>query len=388
MKKSNSEKIASKYKNLLPQSTISEVLDTIPENLNEKKIKEVFDAVLEEYNSYKIDPMEAIGVVTAESIGEPGTQMTLRTFHYAGVSEMNVTVGLPRLIEIFDARKKMKKAMIEIYLKEEYRNVDKEEIKKIAYKIKETKIGEIIDEITVDLMSSSITVIFNKEILSLLGRIKLKDIAEAIKHKYGNTEIKINDSDNTITITFSSIKDKEIDVLFKYRENLKDIVIAGIKGITQVLPIMRDGEYVILASGNGLKKVLELDFVDETRTRSNDIFEMYDIFGIEVARQTILEEAQKVLNEQGIDLDIRHLMLVADLMTVHGKIEGITRHGIINAKSSYLAKASFETPIKHIINGCLIGGKDNLHSVVENVMINQPIPVGTGRVKLKYKLKK
>ena len=133
---------------------------------------------------------------------------------------------------------------------------------------------------------------------------------------------------------------------------------------------------------------MKLDFVDKERIVSNDIKEISKVFGIEAARQTIIAEVYKVIETQGLDIDIRHIMLVADAICMSGKVKGITRFGIVKEKSSLLARASFETPIKHIIEGALVGEADNLSSVVENVMLNQPVPVGTGLPGLITKIKK
>jgi len=118
--------------------------------------------------------------------------------------------------------------------------------------------------------------------------------------------------------------------------------------------------------------------VDPTRTVTNNIFQVEDVLGIEAARQQIISEVFKVIENQGLNVDIRHLMLVADTMCSSGKIKGVTRYGIVSLKSSVLARASFETPIKHIINASLEAQTDPLSSVVENVMLNQQIPIGTG----------
>ena len=108
------------------------------------------------------------------------------------------------------------------------------------------------------------------------------------------------------------------------------------------------------------------------------MFETADVFGIEAARQTIIDEAVKVIENQGLDIDIRHVMFIADVMTTTGKIKGITRSGITSEKESVLARASFETPLVHLKNASLIGEVDELNSVVENVMLNQAVPLGTG----------
>ena len=113
-----------------------------------------------------------------------------------------------------------------------------------------------------------------------------------------------------------------------------------------------------------------------------------DFLGIEAARQAIINEVYKVIENQGLNVDIRHIMLVADTMTFTGKVRGITRYGVVSEKSSVLARASFETPIKHIVAASLVGEKDPLNSVIENVMLNQPVPVGTGLPGLVTKVKK
>jgi DNA-directed RNA polymerase subunit A" len=161
------------------------------------------------------------------------------------------------------------------------------------------------------------------------------------------------------------------------KEKLKETYVTGIKGITQVLPVKRGEEFIIITAGTNLSEVLDLEEVDPTRTITNDIFEIADIFGIEAGRQAIINEVSKVINVQGLNVDIRHILLVSDIMCVSGNIKGITRYGVVSEKSSVLAKASFETPIKHIITASLVGEHDTLSSVVENVMLNQPVPVGT-----------
>jgi len=152
----------------------------------------------------------------------------------------------------------------------------------------------------------------------------------------------------------------------------------GVKGIAQVLPVKRGDEYILLTAGSNLRGILKMKEVDAARTTTNDIHEIRTVLGIEAARQAIIDEVYKVLDAQGLDIDIRHVMLVADTMCVSGKVRGITRYGVVREKTSVLARASFETPIKHLINAALVGETDSLHSVVENVMINQPVPLGTG----------
>ena len=132
-----------------------------------------------------------------------------------------------------------------------------------------------------------------------------------------------------------------------------------------------------------MKEILKLPEVDIENTVTNDIFEVYSVFGIEAARNMIIEETLNVLKNQGIEVDVRHIMLVADVMTYEGSIKGIGRYGVSGGKASVLARASFEVPLKHLFNAAVSAEVDNLNSVVENVMINQPVPIGTGMINLK-----
>jgi DNA-directed RNA polymerase subunit A" len=166
--------------------------------------------------------------------------------------------------------------------------------------------------------------------------------------------------------------------LLRLKQTLKEVYIKGIKGITQVLPVKREDEFLIVTAGTNLKEIFKHDFVDKERTFSNDIKEIASVLGIEAARQAVINEVYKVIETQGLDIDIRHIMLVAEAICTSGNVRGITRFGIVKEKSSVLARASFETPIKHIIEAALVGESDYLNSVVENVMLNQPVPVGTG----------
>jgi DNA-directed RNA polymerase subunit A" len=127
-----------------------------------------------------------------------------------------------------------------------------------------------------------------------------------------------------------------------------------------------------------MKAILALEHVDAERTVTNDIAEIANVLGIEAAREAIIQEVRKVIDSQGLKVDVRHIMLVADTMCVSGAVKGITRYGVVSQKSSVLARASFETPLPHIIRAAIVGEEDKLTSVIENVMLNQPVPIGTG----------
>ncbi|MBI4918654.1 DNA-directed RNA polymerase subunit A'' [archaeon] len=361
------------YVGKMPESLLKEIEETCPA----AKIKKVAKLVFEEYENSKISAGEAVGLVSAESIGEPGTQMTLNTFHFAGVAEMSVTKGLPRIIEILDARKNISTQTMDIYLNSPY--YKGKDVRTLAMQIKETNMDSVVKEFSINVVDLKIDLILDTEKLTVLdlSSKKVQKILEKALDKTALIEVK----GENLEVSLKG-KEKDLNQLYKLKEKIKEIYVGGIKGITQVLPVRRKEEYIILTAGSNLRKVLDLEFVDGTRTTSNDIHEIKKILGIEAARQAVIEELLQVVETQGLNVDVRHLMLVADTMCSSGELKGITRYGVVSEKASVLARASFETPIKHLINASIVGEIDYLNSVVENVMLNQPVPLGTGMVRL------
>jgi len=374
-------KIAADVEARLPGKLVKEI-KMYAADLSAAKQKEVIETVLAEYEKSHIAPGESVGIISAESIGEPGTQMTLNTFHFAGVSEMNVTMGLPRIIEILDGRKTIKTPTMWVYLKEPH-NKGKN-IKELAMKIKQSTLESIVDEFNLDIAELTIELVLKKDRMADLGLSAVK-VLNAVKKSIKTADVEKGEYSITVKLTG---KDASLNKLYRVKEKLKLVTIGGIKGITEVLPIKRDDEYLIVTAGSNLKDVMKQEFVDTTRTTSNDLYEVEAVLGIEATRQMIIDEVMSVLDNQGLDVDVRHIMLVADTMTVNGILKGITRYGVVSQKSSTLARASFETPIKHILSAAITGQTDELNSVVENVMLNQPVPVGTGLPGLMTEVKK
>jgi len=316
----------------------------------------------------QISPGEAIGLVTAQSFGEASTQMVLNTFHMAGVAEMQVTTGLPRIIEIFDARKKPSSPKMEIYLEKEYNN--EEQAKIFAEKIKEIKLKEISSEMNLDFGNKQIQIVINKKSLkqthSSIGKIveRLNELGFDVKESSGS-----------ITLDVSNYGFREI---YQLKEKLKNTIISGIKGIAQILIVKRGKNFAVVTLGTNMKEIIKLKEIDKNKVISNDLHEVAGILGIEAARQLIINEIEEVLNSQGLDINKRHLKLAADAMTNTGEVKGVTRMGIIAQKASILARATFETPVKQFVNAIIKGSTDKLESVIENIILNQPVPVGTG----------
>jgi len=357
----------------LPEGIAADIEKLAKEQkLSEKEKQKLYQNATKCYLKSQVDPGEAVGIVSAQSLGEPGTQMTMRTHRFAGVAQLNVTLGLPRIIEIFDARKDPKTPSMMIYLKSPH-NKSRQSAEKIAARLKRVTLRELAKEITLNLAELSTTIGLEKEELELHG-VKSDQIAKIIEQQ---TKAKVEGSGLTLKIT---AKDQDIKKIYRFKEKLKDITVAGVKDITAVLPVFQKEteEFAIQTFGSNLKDILIAEDIDSVRTITNNLIEISKVLGIEAARQAIVNEAVSVLQEQGMDVDVRHILLVADMMCSTGEVKGITRHGITSQKTSVLARASFEIPLKHLIDASIAGETDKLSSVIENVMINQPVPVGTG----------
>ncbi|MEM5822954.1 MAG: DNA-directed RNA polymerase subunit A'', partial [Ignisphaera sp.] len=168
------------------------------------------------------------------------------------------------------------------------------------------------------------------------------------------------------------------------RDKILSIKIKGIKGINKVVIQRRGEEYVLVCEGSNLRELMSVEGVDYRRIRTNNIKEVEEILGVEAARTLLIEEIMNVLEEQGLDVNIRHVMLVADVMTRTGTVKSIGRHGVAGSKDSVLAKAAFEVTVKQLVDAAIHGDIDLLRGVAENVIIGSYIPVGTAKVKLVY----
>lgn len=366
-------------KNYLPPGIIDELSQRIiSDKISEKKIKPIVERVLKDFDQNRIDPSEACGIVGAQSIGEPGTQMTMRTFHYAGVAEINVTLGLPRLIEIVDARSVPSTPMMNIYLGKGFRD-DSEKAKTVANQIEITELTDIAD-MEADLTNLVITVKPDKDALKNKG-ISVEEVVEVIS-KIRKIDAKEQKNGNIkVTLDEPSYK-----TLLDINEKLRALKVKGVDGIKRIIIRKEAGEgYVIYSEGSNLEKVLEIEGVDPYRTQTNDIQAVGRVLGVEAARNMIIQEAYNTLSEQGLNVDKRHIMLVADLMTADGEIKAIGRHGISGEKTSVLSRAAFEITVNHLLHASRKGEIDNLEGVAENIIVGQPVNLGTGAVELAMK---
>jgi len=350
-----------------------------------EEAKKIISYVLQEYEYSMIEPGEPVGTVAAQSIGEPGTQMTLRTFHYAGIREFNVTLGLPRFIELVDAKKEPSTPLMTIYLDEEHR-YDENKAKEVARRIEFTRVVNVASEVDIDLVNLRIVLRLDPVMLEDKGVTvdQVKKVLE--KLKLGKVEQDPNDP-LTLYIQLEMGETFSLIDLQKKKEKVLNAKIKGIRKIRRVIiqsMVNEEGrtEYFLVTEGSNLKEILNVPGVDPRRVYTNNIHEIEEILGIEAARLALIREMKDVLDEQGLDVDIRHIMLVADMMTYTGRVRQIGRHGISGEKPSPLARAAFEMTTQNLFEAAARGEVDQLRGVTESVIVGGVIKMGTGMVEV------
>jgi len=381
-----------KARSILPPRIYRELEEKLRRSgLSTRQKIDVVERVVSEYIRNMYQPGEAIGTVTAQSIGEPGTQMTLRTFHYAGMIEFDVTLGLPRLIEIVDARKKPSTPMMKIYLEESIRR-DVEAAKRVAREIEYTTVRKVADVIEKDPVNFTITVRLDPSAMEDKG-VTLEDVVGVLEKLNLGDVIVESEEPPAVSVYITAEELLDIRKLDRIAEKIEQTKIKGIKGIKKtVIERVRNPEtgefeeYVILTEGSNLAEVLNVPGVDYTRVRTNDIHEVAQVLGIEAARYTIIEEMKEVLANAGLDVDIRHLILVADLMTWSGRVKAIGRTGIMGEKASPLARAAFEETQKQLFRAAASGETEHFRGVAEAIIAGKVINMGTGGIRLTYRI--
>lgn len=330
---------------------------------------EKIDCPTEFVYDFSVDGLETF--MTGEGLI---THNTLKTFHYAGAAEFNVTLGLPRLEEILDAKKNPSTPMMEVYLVDDIKRYE-DKVKDISRKIELTKIENVAFNVEIDLANMLIKITLDPELMEDKGvtyeeiKKQLEDLNKGEVTVEGNI-VKLDPGTNDLA---------ELQQLL---QKIQETTINGLKGVNRVVIRKEGDEYVISTEGSNLGGVLSIPGVDIKRTSTNHIGEIAEVLGIEAARNAIIREAVNVLEEQGLDVDVRHIMLVADLMTFDGDVKQIGRHGISGKKPSVLARAAFEKTVQNLFEASIRGDVDALQGIAENVIIGQIIPVGTGSIGL------
>ena len=368
----------------LPLKIVVDIASRIEnsEELSDEDIEGILKEAFKLYDRRRMDPNESVGIMAAHSIGEPGTQMNMRKFHYAGVANVNVTTGLPRLIEIVDARRVPSTPSMRIPLTG-LAAEDENVAKHVSYNIEVTTLNNVAD-IKTD--------INNMRLIISPDPRKMDDRGVTVEEIYDRLN-KIKVLRGLITIEGFDLIIKSDESSYKKLQQIYDSTkqakIKGIDGISRAI-IDKDkntGAYFLVTEGSNLKEVMKVEGVDKEKVMTNSILEVADVLGIEAARNSLINEARDTLSAAGT-VDIRHIMLVADMMTNDGCVKAIGRHGISGRKSSVLARAAFEITTPHLLRAAMNGEVDHLEGVAENIIVGQPVTLGTGAVNLIYTPKK
>nr|QDY51984.1 RNA polymerase Rpb1, domain 5 [Mimiviridae sp. ChoanoV1] len=402
--------------------------------INSVAFEHIINMIKLKYSKSFISVSEMVGVIAAQSMGEPATQMTLNTFHLAGVGKPGVTRGVPRLKEILHLSKNIKSPSITVYLnKPDSYSINK--VQAIANKFELTTLSDLVlsssiyydpsdsqTEIESDNTFMEVYNLFNeleqvdKEMKrmpwvlrfefnkdALMNKnITMNDIYFAIisERKDSNDLSCFYSDDNASKIIFrirfndegSGNDSKDIQALKNYEKNLLSLVVKGIDKINKVIPRkdldnieFDEGEYkkkdqwLLDTDGSNLQEILAFDEVDIVNTFSNDIIETYNVFGIDAAKQLLINEFTEVLDSSGNYVNYRHISLLCDFMTNKGSLVSIDRFGINrDTELGPLAKCSFEETTEQIFKAAIFGEKDKLNGVSANIMMGQLIPSGTG----------
>ena len=368
------EKIAARYVNLYSPRLAGIVTGAIKKSgLSAAGIEAVCKKCQGLYHRARAEPGQAVGMVTAQSIGEPGTQMTLRTFHFAGIQERNVTLGLPRLIEIVDARKTPNTPTMDIRLVPEKAN-DSDEAVRIAKLIREVRVGSVASSIDTS-EPGTVVVHLDRAALDEYG-VAPAAVEEALSTAKNGAVL------DGLDVTVMLDGEHDAATTITAGSKMAAVQLAGITGIERASIVKEEDGYVIQTTGSNLAGVLEVEGVDRQKVASNSLFEVYDVLGVEAARGLIISELLATLEGQGLEVDSRHIMLVADLMCSSGRIRQIGRHGIVKAKKSILARSAYEITVPTIADAAVSGEVEDLRGMAENVIVGGRIPVGSGIVDL------
>lgn len=370
--------------------------------LDEAAFDWLIEMVEKSFKSAVVPPGEMVGIITAQSIGEDTTQLTLNSFHSAGIAEKTgVTRGLPRLKELLSVTKHMKKPSLTILLKEQRGGGEAtgegshrciEDALRMKKNIEMLTVRDVLhsDEVSYHLPGEGggrweLCLLFhriallryNLDPVTILFRMMIEAplLSEHI--------CKCKCTDDSITILLSGSMSR--DGLDALRIRLLDAHIHGIKGLRNVRlrELKPSGEWVLDTDGSNLGDILGYinggegdDQMGFRWATTNDVWEVYNVLGIEAARAALLHEFTEVLRDGS--LNKRHLLLLVDLMTARGHFMSIDRHGINRSGSSPLTKSSFEETTDVLVKAGVFGEFDALEGVSARLILGQVPSIGTG----------
>lgn len=373
--------------------------------LSAEALTTFIDMCLEKYIKSKVQPGHAVGAIGAQSIGEPGTQMTLKTFHFAGVAGMSITQGVPRIKEIINASAVISTPVISCTLS----NPEEESAARIVKaRVEKTFLKDIITYIE-DVWhpdgSAQIKMGISEETVRKLSLdLRDDDIKLGInKHKplkWGKAGAKVTVKNGKIISVFVSdptadkkskttktIQKEYFERVLQVKTLILDAVIKGFPDCQRAI-IKKDTtknardkyECQLLVEGYGFKDCLTTSGIEPYKTKSNHVMEVNEVLGIEAARATIASEIGEVMGS--MDIDPRHMALLADVMTFKGAVFGITRFGLQKTRDSVLQLASFEKTPDHLFEAAAKGKVDHIDGVSECIIMGQSVKLGTGAMEV------
>ncbi|KAJ3810847.1 hypothetical protein F5876DRAFT_40963 [Lentinula aff. lateritia] len=344
-----------------------------------RQVKTFLDLCWVKYVKARIEPGSTVGAVGAQSIGEPGTQMTLKTFHFAGVASMNVTLGVPRIKEIINAAKAISTPIISCKLV----TADSEASARIVKgRLEKTLLGDIssvLEEAWAPEYTYIGVLVDTDAIQKLQLELTLDDIKWAIvaakKLKIKQESITIIPRKNRLRIYVDGV-----DKFYRLRElkrTLAGVVVKGVPTIHRAVINIKEkddhrgkkGDKELLVEGYGLQKCMITEGVIGEHTSSNHVIEVAQVLGIEAARRTIINEIQYTMKSHDMNIDPRHVMLLGDVMSYKGEVLGITRFGVAKMKDSVLMLASFEKTTDHLFDAAAFGKNDSISGVSESIIM-------------------
>uniref|UniRef100_A0A0K0FAM9 DNA-directed RNA polymerase subunit n=1 Tax=Strongyloides venezuelensis TaxID=75913 RepID=A0A0K0FAM9_STRVS len=342
------------------------------------------------------EPGTAVGAVAATSIGEPSTQMTLKTFHFAGVASMNITQGVPRIKEIINAVKLISTPIITATL---VNDKDEKLARRVKSRIEKTTLGEVSAYIE-EFVTNDDCFIIVKLMASRIRLLQLEVTMDTIIASICSAKLPVSVKASQIRVIGKSIlmieapesKNIPSNLAIQYLKNtLKNVVIKGLPNVSRCVihaDEKKGDSYKLLVEGTDFREVLATPEIDGRYTNFNNALFVADVLGIEAARTCIINEILSTMESHGIGLDRRHVMLLADLMTYRGEVLGITRNGLVKMKESVLLLASFEKTTDHLFEAAFFGQEDKINGVSECIIMGAPITIGTGLFKLLFKREK
>ena len=363
------------------ESTEAYIRSKVP--MTEGFINEFVEFCMYRCQKSMAEPGSTVGAVAGQSIGEPATQMTLRSFHFAGVASMNVTLGVPRIEEVMNAVGTIKTPIITARLLNEKEEIAARVVKGLIDRV---TLGQVTKHIEYHQNEKScfIDIELDSEIIR---EAKLKITSDSVRESIVKSKIGVkienttNNGDYGIRIFYNDCNPKAFSfIMQQLMLRLPDVVVSGVPGVNHVYVGKDKGAYSLFIEGNPFLKVLSMPGIDPKRTISNHVLDVEKVLGVEAARSTIISEINTVMQNYSLNIDRRHLMLLSDLMTIRGKVLGVTRHGLSKTSTSSLKLASFETTQEHLFNAAFHNIKEGTNGVSSSVILGSFAQIGSGMI--------